>query len=537
LAVVELREGADAAVTYRRLRPVSLLAWGLLALAALALVVSRSAGAASVASASTLPADWHHGAFAEIYVRGYRDSDGDGIGDLRGLTASLDYLQALGVRGLWLMPLTRSQDHDHGYAVADYRDIEPAYGTLADFDELLRQAHARGIGVIFDYVLNHSAAEHPAFVASRDPASPYRRWYVWRDVAPRGWDIFGKDPWNATPTGAYLSQFSPTMPDFDLTEPAVLRFHEDNLRFWLDRGVDGFRFDAVAHLVEHGPAAWRDQPENRAIVARMHAVIASYPNRYVVCEATRGMADFARADVCGAAFGLEQAGVIFAAARGDRAAIRRVARYPARAPATLASLLSNHDAFAGQRAWDQLGGDVARYKLAAATYLLQPATPFVLYGEEIGLAGAPALGGDRKLRVPMSWTGDPLTAGFTTGTPFRALAGNVATHNVAAETRDPGSLLAFYRAMLALRNARPSIARGAYRSLFVRGRAYGFLRTLGAERTLVLVNYGEDAVAVRPPGVASGARWRALYPAAGGETVGPRLRMAPRSVQVYDLVR
>jgi glycosidase len=520
-------------VTYRRLRPVSLLAWGLLALAAIALVVSRSAGAAPVAAAPSLPEGWHHGAFAEIYVRGYRDSDGDGIGDLRGLIASLDYLQALGVRGLWLMPVTRSQDHDHGYAVADYRDIEPAYGTLADFDELLRQAHARGIGVIVDYVLNHSAAEHPAFVASRDPSSPYRSWYVWRDVAPPGWEIFGKDPWNRTPTGAYLSQFSPTMPDFDFAEPAVLRFHEDNLRFWLDRGVDGFRFDAVTHLVEHGPQAWRDQPESRAIVARMHAVIASYPNRYTVCEATHGMADFARDDVCGAAFGLEQAGVILAAARGNRDAIRKAARYPARAPANLASLLSNHDAFAGQRVWDQLGGDVARYKLAAATYLLQPATPFVLYGEEIGLAGAPALDGDRKLRIPMSWTGDAATAGFTTGTPFRALAGNVATHNVAAEMADPDSLLAFYRAMLALRNARPSIARGTYVAPFVRGQLMGFQRVVGTERTLVLINHGDEEAAVP-------RRWLkkhshvVLFPALAEETSEFRVDRVPaRSVRVY----
>jgi alpha-amylase len=509
-----------------RLRPRSRLAWGLLALGALGVVAQRADAAPP--PASPLPAGWQQGAFAEIYVRAYRDSDGDGIGDLRGLTASLDYLQSLGVHGLWLMPVTKSQDHDHGYAVADYRAIEPDYGTLADFDALLRAAHARGIGVIVDYVLNHSAAGHPAFVASRDPASPYRSWYVWRDRAPAGWEIFGKDPWNQTPTGAYLSQFSPTMPDFDFAEPAVLRFHADNLRFWLDRGVDGFRFDAVAHLVEHGPTAWRDQPENRAIVARLHAVIAAYPNRYLVCEATRGMAEFARADVCGAAFGLEQAGVIFAAARGERRAIRKVAAYPARAPATLASLLSNHDAFAGQRAWDQLGGDEARYALAAATYLLQPATPFVLYGEEIGLAGAPELTGDRRLRIPMSWTGDARTAGFTTGTPFRALSGNLGTHNVDAEARDPRSLLAFYRAMLALRNSRPSIARGGYAGAFVDGGLYGFERVLGDERTLVLVNYGRSAARVRSR-IAHG---RPLYLGGDGDT-WPLI--APLSVRVYAL--
>src|SRR5688500_11442400 len=218
-------------VTHHRLRPRSLVGWLYVGLATLAFLVANQARAAEAPAASPLPADWHRGAFAAIYVRGYRDSDGDGVGDLRGLTASLDYLHDLGVRGLWLMPVARSQDRDHGYAVADYRAIEPDYGTLADFDELLRQAHARGMGVIIDYVLNHSAAEHPAFVASRDPADPHRGWYVWRDPAPTGWRVMGKDPWNPTARGAYLAQFSPTMPDFDFTHPQVARFHADNLRF------------------------------------------------------------------------------------------------------------------------------------------------------------------------------------------------------------------------------------------------------------------------------------------------------------------
>jgi glycosidase len=515
-----------------RIGPRSLLAWLLLGAVAMGIVLWRGASAAPVAPPAppALPPDWHHGAFAEIYVRAYRDSDGDGIGDLRGLTASLDHLQALGVRGLWLMPVTRSQDRDHGYAVADYRAIEPDYGTLADFDELLRQAHARGIGVIVDYVLNHSAAEHPAFVASRDPASPQRGWYVWRERDPGGWSIFGKSPWNATPTGAYLSQFSPTMPDFDFRHPDVERFHADNLRFWLDRGVDGFRFDAVAHLVENGGDAWNDQPENLAIVERMHAVVAAYPGRYVVCEATSSAERYAQA--CGGAFAIEQAGQVIAAARGDRAAIRKVAAFPRHAPAGFASLLSNHDAFAGQRLWDQLEGDEAAYRLAAATYLLQPATPFIYYGEEVGLAGATGLDGDRKLRIPMAWTGDAATAGFTSGTPFRALGGNVATHNVAAQAADPGSLLAHYRALLALRNSRPSLARGSYEHAFVDGSVYGFQRVLGDERTLVLINYGDTPAELHWRGAAKRSRRLPLLPEGGEATA----MLPAKSVRVFDLV-
>lgn len=209
-----------------------------------------------------LPPHWQHGAFMEIFVRAYQDSDGDGIGDLRGLTRRLDYLHDLGVRGLWLMPVTRSADGDHGYATTDHRAIEPAYGTRADFDELLRQAHRRGIGVIMDYVVNHAAAQHPAFVSARsDPTSRWRDWFVWADEAPQGWDIWGKNPWYQTATepwrfrghpkdlpkplpearGFYFGTFGPHMPDFNLRHPAAWRYHLDSLRLWLNRGLDGFR--------------------------------------------------------------------------------------------------------------------------------------------------------------------------------------------------------------------------------------------------------------------------------------------------------
>lgn len=204
---------------------------------------------------SALPEGWHHGAFIEIFVRSWKDSDGDGIGDLRGLTQTLDTLQQLGVRGIWLMPITRSADGDHGYATTDYRDIEPAYGTLADFDELLHQAHVRGIGVIMDYVVNHSADRHPFFQQSlHDPASPFRAWYEWRTDKPTGWDIWGKDPWFTTPQGSYLGTFGQDMPDFNLRHAPTMTYHQDSLRFWLNRGLDGFRLDAMPHLIEKIPA-------------------------------------------------------------------------------------------------------------------------------------------------------------------------------------------------------------------------------------------------------------------------------------------
>jgi hypothetical protein len=260
---------------------------------------------------STLPANWQSGVFMEIYVRGFKDSDGDGIGDLKGLTQSLDYLKDLGVSGIWLMPVSKSQDHDHGYAVTDYRDIETQYGSLADFDELLAQAHARGIGVIVDYVMNHSAAQHPAFVNSKDSAgNAYRGWYLWQSTEPSGWSIYGNDPWYSAGTGYYFAGFWDQMPDFDLTNAQVVAYHHDSMRFWLNRGVDGFRFDAVGNLVENGPSAWERQPQNYVLMNDVRRMLDGYAGRYMVCEAPGDPIGFASATACASAFAFGHSGDI-----------------------------------------------------------------------------------------------------------------------------------------------------------------------------------------------------------------------------------
>jgi glycosidase len=491
-------------------------------------------------SASSLPAHWQQGTFIEIFVRGYQDSDGDGIGDLRGLTQRLDYLKELGVTGIWLMPVTASADHDHGYATSDYRAVEPAYGTLADLDELLTQAHARGIGVIADYVINHAARAHPLFqLAAQGPQAPYRDWFVWQDPAPTGWDIWGKNPWTTTSGGSYFATFGPHMPDFNLKNPAVVDYHLSSLRFWLNRGFDGFRLDAVPHLIENDAVRWNDQPESRRLSKRLQELIKRYPRRHVVCEATANPKVYARPEVCGSAFafGLEQQ--VIKAARGETEAIKAVAEYFKTAPPTMATMLSNHDIFAGGRVWDQLQGDEARYKLAAATYLLQPGTPFIYYGEEIGMAGIPGLPGDEPLRAPMSWQAD--ISGFSASSqPFRPLAPNAASHNAQAQAADPGSILNFYKTMLALRKTRPSIARGGYEAALADGQAMVFQRRLGRERSLVAINYGDGERSLNVPGLAAGAALSGLYPAATEPLqadAGGRLTMklAPLSVLVFNI--
>ncbi len=486
-------------------------------------------------SGSPLEDGWQHGAFMEVFVRAYADSDGDGIGDLRGLTRQLDHLQRLGVRGIWLMPVTANADGDHGYATTDFRAIAPEYGTLADFDDLIRQAHARGIGVVMDYVINHSAAAHPLFVSARQgPASPFRDWFVWADTAPAGWDIWGNHPWYHTPSqpwlhtgepkdlpapapGArdfYFATFGPPMPDFNFRNPAVRAYHDSSLRFWLNRGLDGFRLDAVPHLIENNARDWNDQPESRALTAGMQRLVKAYTRRYTVCEATAKPLDYAQSGLCGAAFAFELETALMQAAQGNPAAPQKVATYVANAPPTMGVFLSNHDKFAGRRVMDQLRGDEAAYRLAAATYLLLPGTPYIYYGEEIGQAGAAGLKDDPEIRGPMSWTADAATGGFTTGRPFRALSSNLGTHNVAAQQADPNSLLHHYRALLALRNQHPAVARGSFSQARADGATLSFQRQLGANHLAMAYNYGRAPATLALAGLPAGARLQPLLPAA-----------------------
>lgn len=457
-------------------------------------------------TASLLPASWMHGAFMQIYVRGYKDSNGDGKGDLQGLISKLDYLKDLGVTGIWLMPVTDSADKDHGYNVKNYRTIETDYGSMADMDALLTQAHARGMGVIMDYVINHSSNEHPLFKnAASSLINTKRDFYVWQPTKPGGWSIYGKDPWYASPygNGFYFAGFVAGVPDFNLRNPQVEAFHHDNLRFWLNKGLDGLRFDAVGNLVENGASAWESQPENHAVMRNVQQVVQGYSQRYMVCEAPAASQAFAASTSCGSAFAFDLKDALISAARGNAASIQAVSRYFQSAPATMATLLANHDTFAGDRVWTQLGGNVAQYKLAAASYLLMPGTPFIYYGEEIGMANGQGLTGDWALRTPMSWTASP--TGFSSGTPFRNSATNAATENVQAQAGVPGSLHSHYKALLAVRNSLPSIARGSYEAPFVSGQVMGFQRHWGSEKTLVLFNYGNNTQAVNVTGLSAGA--------------------------------
>jgi alpha-amylase len=462
---------------------------------------------------STLPVGWQYGAMYEVFVRAFQDSDGDGIGDLRGLIARLDYLRDLGITGLWLMPIFPSQDRDHGYAVTNYRDVAPEFGTLADLDALIAAAHERGIGIILDYVMNHSAAQHPAFRNARSNAeSEFRDWYLWSATKPEGWRIYGGDPWHADASGFYFGAFWDQMPDFNLRNPDVIAWHHDNLRFWLNRGIDGFRFDAVGNLIENSASEYANQRESYAIVAGLEALIDTYDNRYMVCEAPSDPIGFANAHPGGSAFAFGHQYDLIQAARGDARALELVAGFPPVAPPSIATLLSNHDAFAGARVWDQLDGNLEAMKLAAAMYLLQPGVPFVYYGEEIGMAGGRDMTPDISLRTPMSWTAEGDRPDFTDGVAFRAASPNKRWSNVALLRADPDSLLHFYKAMIGLRRMRPSLARGGYQVVHIGGTTLGFVRRLDGDETVVAINVGREAAVVTVTGLVPGASYDALYP-------------------------
>lgn len=487
---------------------------------------------------SGLAEDWHRRAvFMEIYVRGYKDSDGDGVGDFRGLTEQLDYLQALGIGGIWLMPMTESWDDDHGYAVEDYRRVESDYGTMEDFQAFLDAAHERGIGVIIDYVMNHSARANYLFLDSLRNVGDKRDWYVWSAQDP-GWTNWGGDPsWHLGQGGFYYAVFWDQMPDFNLRNEEVLGFHFDNLRFWLNRGVDGFRFDAVGTFVENGADAWESQEENYAIMTRVRDVLGAYRKRFLICEEPAQAQRAARDDACGAAFAFGLNYELVGSAQ-DGATRPGVAAYLEAAPiAQMGVILANHDYFAGDRLIEQFAGDEAKYRLAAATALTLPGIPFLYYGEEIGLGATRGQGpGDWRIRAPMSWTGDPDRAGFTTGKPFREVAVNADTHNVADQEGDPDSLLAFYRAMIALRSGHESLAVGDF-TLLQADEVLAFRRAAASETSLVVLNYGAEARAVTLDGALPDRAWEQVYPGDGAAITADgegrvAIEAGARSVQV-----
>jgi glycosidase len=438
--------------------------------ALLALGSSAPAAAAPAAPAASAPS----GVWYEIFVRSWYDTDGDGTGDINGVTAKLDYLKSLGVSGIWLMPINPSPSY-HGYDVTDYYAINPQYGTLADFQRLLREAHQRGIKVIIDLVINHTSDQHPWFTAARDPADPHHDWYSWAGPHTdlHAEDAAGSQAWHTLGAAHYLGDFSRNMPDLDYDTPAVRREMVKLGRYWLEKGVDGFRLDAAQHIY-YDFKADADNPltlkKNLAWWSEFRQGLNTVnPAAYVVGEVTRDSADelapyFKPLD---AVFDFPLATRLIDSARSERAgdlgallahtdaAYRKVAGKSG----VDAPFLSNHDQ---ERVMSQLDGNPQHMRMAAAMLLTLPGQPFVYYGEELGMRGKKP---DPDLREPMRWNRTPDAAGETTWKAFTAHDGPAVS--VQAQQADADSLLHFYTMLIHWRSELPALRDGAIQPLAV----------------------------------------------------------------------
>lgn len=440
---------------------------------------------------------WDGRVFYEVFVRSFADSDGDGIGDLRGLTRHLDDLNDgnpatttdLGVTGLWLMPVAESPSY-HGYDVTDYRAIERDYGTSADFRALIGAAHDRGIKVVVDFVANHTSRDHPWFRDAEKAGSEHDDWYVWSPTDPGYGGPDGQQVWHRDANGRfYYGLFGDGLPDLNLRNPAVTSELESVAAFWLrDMGVDGFRLDAAKHLVEDGErqtnttatmawlAAFRDHAHSASADALVLGEVwepRAVTSRYVALGVLDMVFDFEIGGAILSSVRLGDAGTLQAAAR------ELAARYPS---GSVATFLSNHDQ---PRFITQLSDDVAGAKAAAAALLLGPGVPFVYYGEELGMSGSKP---DERIRTPYPWTADEPGHGFTSGTPWEAFAGGAPTANVAAERADPRSILSTYRDLIRLRTSHPALAGGSVVSLEASSPTVAAFLRRGADETLLVIH-------------------------------------------------
>jgi alpha-glucosidase len=474
---------------------------------------------------------WQSGVVYQIYPRSFCDTTGDGVGDLEGIRRRLDHLAWLCVDAIWLSPVYRSPMKDFGYDVADYCDVDPLFGTLADLDRLIAETHARGMKVLLDWVPNHTSDRHPWFVESRRVRTSAKRgWYVWRDPAPDGdppndWmAAFPPDTraWTLDPaTGQYyLHLFLPEQPDLDWTNPEVVAAMHGVLRFWLDRGVDGFRVDVV-HAIGKDPALPDEPPDRRGIP---HAALNEHPSTHAHLRALRRLVDgypgdrmlvgevfqlfsteheryFGRNDELHLAFELPAAVATLWNAAAWRERLASVATRFDPIGAWPTWVLSNHDV---PRHRSRFGSE-ARARAAAVLLLTLRGTPFLYAGEELGLEDADVPhelrvdpGGRDGCRAPIPWDGSPMHG--WAGKPWLPWSPESDRRNIARLRDEPGSILHLYRRLLALRRRSPALALG---SIVVRDAPEGVLaydRAQGTERYTVLVNFAQAPVDVEAKG-------------------------------------
>ena len=502
---------------------------------------------------------WQTGVVYQIYPRSYQDSNGDGVGDLPGITQRLDYLSdTLGVDAVWLSPIYPSPMHDFGYDVANYTDIHPLFGILDDFDRLLEETHQRGMKIILDLVPNHTSDEHPWFLESRSSRdNPKRDWYLWRDPAPDGappnnWlSHFGGPAWtyDEGTKQYYLHQFVKQQPDLNYRNPKVVAAILDVMRFWLDRGVDGFRVDVVGLMMKD--PEFRDEPPNpnwdginpfaklqhiytanlpevHDLIRQMRAVLDSYDDRMMVGETYLPndmlMAYYGSADMleCHLPFNFQ-----LILAKWDAVGVRKmVDDYEAALPSDGWPnwVLGNHDQ---HRLATRIGADQAR--VGNMLLLTLRGTPTCYYGDELGMQDVaippekiqdpPAINqpeiahlvGRDPERTPMQWNDSP-NAGFAApGVKelWLPLDSKYKEVNVASELNDPRSFLNYFRKLLACRKSTPALQIGSYRSINpesaeTQENCFVFERQAGDQRVIVALNFSNREQKLSLPNLETG---------------------------------
>lgn len=431
---------------------------------------------------------WRTAVFYEIFVRSYYDTDGDGIGDFNGVAEKLDYLDSLGVDALWLMPIHPSPSY-HGYDITNYYNVNPDYGSMDDFKNLLNEAHKRDMRVIIDLVLNHTSNRHPWFTdANSNPESPYRNFYLWGDAPANGY-------WHSGQHGYYYGFFWEGMPDLDYTNPAVTEAMLDTADFWLnDVGVDGFRVDAVKHLIEEDGRV-ENTPATHAWLKEYFAAYKTQnPQAYSVGEVYNAgafMAKMYSEEELDQIFNFEISnGIMDSVQSGVNTSIVSALKFAQKdLPShNYATFLTNHDQ---NRAMSAFDGDVDKAKSAAFLLFTLPGTPYIYYGEEIGMQGVKP---DEDIRLPMQWSADEFT-GFSTAQPWRNPYNDYAQINVAAQADVPASLLEHYRALIRLRKNHPALQTGDI-ILLETGNSgiFAGLRVDANETLLILANLTGESI-------------------------------------------
>jgi len=447
------------------------------------------------ATSTGQPGWWINRVFYEVFVRSFADGNGDGIGDLKGLTARLDQLNDgnpattsdLGVTGLWLMPTFPSPSY-HGYDVTDYRGVNPDYGSLDDMRALVKAAHQRGMAVILDLPLNHTSNRNPWFVDSEAPGSAHADWYVWAKE-PQG------NNWFSDGNRYYYAAFGPDLPDLNVANPAVTAELTGDAAFWLDDvGVDGFRLDAAKYMVEDGPTTQNTPATHAWLGTLRRSLQAKSPGALLlgeVWDTSRISSSYVPSDLDMTFDFTVASGYVDAAGSGDASSIGRILAkvttlYPT---GEFGAFLTNHDM---DRVATTLKGDTGKLRLAAEMLLTGPGVPFVYYGEEIGMTGQKP---DERIRTPMRWDASEPTAGFSNHAPWEALSGDAAGVNVATEAADPASLLSTYRELIRLRGAHAALSAGTYSDVTADGAGvYAAVRSAPGETALVVANVSDAAV-------------------------------------------